>query len=82
MRSLKALLPLIAVALALLVAPDALACPGCKEALADAQGSDTAELRTGYFWSILFMIGTPFSLISVGAFAVVRAAKRGLLPEM
>ena len=82
MRMWKALLPMLAVALVLLVASDALACPGCKEALANQEGIDAAGVRNGYFWSILMMIGTPFSLLSAGAFAVVRAAKRGALPEM
>lgn len=82
MRTLKTLLPVLAVALVLLIASDALACPGCKEALANEQGTDAAGVRNGYFWSILMMIGTPFSLISAGAFAVVRAVKRGALPEM
>lgn len=82
MRILKALWPVLSVALVILCASDALACPGCKEALADAQGSDSAGMRTGYFWSILFMIGMPFSLLSAGALAVVRAVKRGALPEM
>jgi hypothetical protein len=82
MRSWKALLPVVTVALVLLCASDVLACPGCKEALADAQGSDSARIRDGYSWSVLMMIGTPFSLLSAGAFAVVRAVKRGALPEM
>jgi hypothetical protein len=82
MRIVKVLLPALAVALVLLAAGDALACPGCKEALADQQGVDAAGVRNGYFWSILFMIGTPFSLLSAGAFAVVRAVKRGALPEL
>jgi hypothetical protein len=82
MRIVKSLMPVLAVALVLLFASDALACPGCKEALADQQGVDAAGVRNGYFWSILFMIGTPFSLISAGAVAVARAVKRGALPEL
>jgi hypothetical protein len=82
MRTVKSLLPVLTVALVLLVASDALACPGCKEALANEQGTNAAGVRNGYFWSILMMIGTPFGLLSAGAFAVVRAVKRGALPEM
>lgn len=82
MRIVKSLLPALTVALVLLGASDVLACPGCKEALADAQGTDAAGVRTGYFWSILFMIGMPFGLLSAGALAVFRAVKRGALPEM
>ncbi len=82
MRSLKALLPVLTVALVLLAASDVRACPGCKEALANQDGTDAAGVRKGYSWSILMMIGTPFSLLSAGAFAVARAVKRGALPEM
>ena len=42
----------------------AMACPGCKEALAsEGQGN----IVQGYFWSILFMMAMPFAL--VGAFS-------------
>jgi di/tricarboxylate transporter len=36
------------------------ACPGCKQALADSKGGDTIA---GYFWSILFMMSMPFTLL-------------------
>jgi hypothetical protein len=81
-RIVRSLLPVLVVALMLLVASDALACPGCKEALANEQGTDAAGVRNGYFWSILLMIATPFGLLSAGAFAVARAVRRGALPEM
>ncbi|MDG3006609.1 hypothetical protein [Paludisphaera mucosa] len=72
-----------ALATALLVpAPaPALACPNCKEALAD-QPADAARLADGFSWSILVMLGVPFSLLSVGGLAVRRAVKLGILPEM
>jgi Ni/Fe-hydrogenase subunit HybB-like protein len=80
MRAFKTLLT--ALALALLIAPGARACPGCKEALADQQGVDSAALRDGYSWSILLMMAAPFGLVSAGGLAIARAVRRGDLPEM
>lgn len=57
------------------------ACPNCKEAVA-AQPSELARMSSGYNWSVLLMLATPFTLLGTGAFAVVRAARRGALPEM
>jgi len=37
----------------------ATACPSCKEALA----SDGGDKIAGYFWSILFMMSMPFTLL-------------------
>jgi heme/copper-type cytochrome/quinol oxidase subunit 2 len=56
------------------------ACPNCKEAIA-AQPADGARLKEGYFYSILMMVGMPFTLLGTGAYFVVRAVKRGALPE-
>jgi heme/copper-type cytochrome/quinol oxidase subunit 2 len=81
MRQARRFIPIIAFALLLLLAwaGDASACPNCKEAIA-AQGNGES-LKTGYFWSILFMIAMPFSLLGTGTLMVVRAVKRGALPE-
>ena len=81
MRSARRLLPLVMLALLLLLAwaVDASACPNCKEAIS-SQGNGES-LKTGYFWSILFMIGMPFSMLGAGSLMVVRAARRGSLPE-
>ena len=57
------------------------ACPNCKEAVA-AQPEEVAQMKNGYNYSVLFMIAMPFSLLSLGSFMVVRAAKRGALPEL
>jgi hypothetical protein len=81
MRRLSWLYPLLALALLLLLAGDASACPNCKEALANQTG-DAARLKDGYFYSILFMMGMPFLLLGSGVFFVIRAVKRGALPEM
>ena len=56
------------------------ACPNCKEALAN-QGGDAARLANGYSWSILLMMAMPFTLLGTGSFFIARAVKRGALPE-
>jgi hypothetical protein len=60
---------------------EATACPNCKEAVA-AQPEEAGRMKDGYYYSILFMIGMPFSLLGTGAFFVARAVKRGALPPM
>ena len=57
------------------------ACPNCKEAVA-AQPADVARMANGYNWSVMFMISVPFTLFGAGAFAVRRAVKLGMLPEL
>lgn len=37
---------------------EAHACPTCKEAIAGG-GDETANMVTGYFWSIIFMLSVP-----------------------
>ncbi|WP_422929380.1 hypothetical protein [Singulisphaera sp. PoT] len=68
---------------ALFVAPirPASACPNCKEAVA-AQPAEAGEIKDGYNWSVLFMMAMPFALLGTGSFMVVRAVKRGAIPEM
>jgi hypothetical protein len=46
------------------------------------QGSEVANVASGYNWSVVFMLAIPFSMMGTGAFMVRRAVKRGLLPEM
>jgi hypothetical protein len=58
-----------------------MACPNCKEAVS-AQPSELAGMAQGYNWSVLFMLAVPFTLVSTGTLMVVRAAKRGALPEL
>jgi len=81
MRKTSRLVPALALASLLLVAADAAACPGCREAVANQTG-DALRLKDGYYWSIIMMIAMPFSMVGTGAFFVTRAIKRGLLPEM
>ena len=72
----------LALTLALVVgaAGVARACPNCKEAMATQTG-DASKLKDGYYYSIIIMMAMPFALLGTGAFFVVRAVKRGDLPE-
>jgi hypothetical protein len=81
MRLRKFVLPVAVLAVMLATTGVANACPNCKEAVANQEGSDAEGLRNGYGWSIIMMISAPFSMITAGAFVVARAAKRGSLPE-
>jgi hypothetical protein len=74
-------LSILAVVFVGLLSARASACPNCKEALA-AQDGDAARLSQGFNYSVLFMLAVPFTLLSAGAFSVVRAVKRGALPPM
>jgi hypothetical protein len=66
---------------ATLAGSTASACPNCKEAV-EAQTGEGAKLKDGYYYSILFMVAMPFTLLGTGAFLVTKAVKRGSLPEM
>lgn len=46
-----------------LLAPDAWACPNCKDSLAQNDPSAGGLVR-GYFWSILFLLATPFTILT------------------
>jgi hypothetical protein len=65
----------------LLDASGARACPNCKEAVSLGSG-EAASQSNGYNWSVIFMISVPFSMMGMGAFAIHRAAKRGVFPEL
>ncbi len=79
LRRIAATAALLAVVSA--AAPQATACPSCKEAVA-SQNDDAARLGTGFSYSILLMIAMPFALMGTGALALARAAKRGALPPL
>lgn len=76
-------LPKIAIALALVlgVASDGRACPNCREAVAN-QAGDAGLQANGFAWSILFMMAMPFTLLGAGSLMIVRAVRRGGLPEL
>ena len=71
----------LALGLTLAGACAASACPNCKEAVAN-QSNEQADVASGYNYSVMFMVSVPFTLLGTGAFAVVRAARRGVLPEL
>lgn len=81
MRPLKRTLATAALLACLGQGGVAIGCPNCKEALANQTG-DAAKLKDGYYHSILLMMGMPFALLGTGTFFVVRAVKKGWLPEM
>jgi hypothetical protein len=68
----------MAIAMLLLIASVAAACPNCKEGLAqnDPQGQSIAA---GYYYSILFMMGMPFAILGTFgglAYLSIRRAQR------
>ena len=50
----------MALLLAILVADSVQACPTCKDSLSE----NNPELIQGYFWSIMFMMAMPFSILT------------------
>ena len=60
------------------LAQPALACPNCKDSFAE-QGANGKNLARGFYWSILFMMGTPFAILggfSGYMYLEVRKARR------
>ena len=66
---------------AMIFGSSAHACPSCKEAV-ESQTGDGARLKDGFYYSILFMVAMPFTLLGTGAFFVTKAVRSGMLPEM
>lgn len=62
-------------------APETLACPSCKEAVAANQG-EAQGMADGYNWSVLFMLSVPASLLGAGGLAIRRAVRQGAFPEL
>ena len=81
MRTIRRMIPWLALLLVVGFAAEALGCPNCKEAVS-LQSGEAANVASGYNWSVLFMIAMPFSMVGTGAFAILRAARRGSLPEL
>jgi hypothetical protein len=80
MRTIRRMLPWLALLLVFGLAGEALGCPNCKEAIANQDG-DAMRLANGYSWSIILMLTMPFLLLGTGTVMIVRAVKRGSLPE-
>jgi hypothetical protein len=65
----------LAVCLVFLITGVVAACPNCKEALA-VNGEGGSDLVRGYFYSILFMMGMPFTILGAFSFSMYRAVKK------
>jgi hypothetical protein len=72
---------IMAVLMVLVLAGEGSACPNCKEAVS-AQPAEVANMAQGFNWSIMLMLGVPFTMLGTGVFMVRRAVKLGMLPEM
>jgi CBS-domain-containing membrane protein len=64
----------LGLAAAACLADQAVACPSCKAALASSKGG--ADLISGFFYSILFMLATPTVLLSCFAGSMYLAVRR------
>ena len=59
----------------LLITSVASACPGCKDAIDEADPTG-AQVARGYFWSILFMMSMPFALLGTfGAYCYLEVRR-------
>ena len=70
----------LAVLFAILVADSVQACPTSKDSLSE----NNPELIQGYFWSIMFMIAMPFSILTgIGTYfyLLVRKNKKRISKE-
>jgi len=75
MKTRTAFFTILAVLLLVLQTSVADACPGCKQALANADG-EQANMVNGYFWSILFMLSMPFTLLGAFSGAMYLAVRK------
>ena len=57
----------------------AAACPLCKEASSNADKPGQSNMWRGMYWSILLMVGMPFTMVGAMIVAVKRA-RRNLPP--
>ncbi len=70
-------MPGLALLALLLAAPDAAACPACKEALSSqADPAAAAKLTQGWSRSIALMMGAPYLLFAGFTLYVVRSTRR------
>lgn len=74
----------IALVLCLILSSVAAACPNCKEAM-EKQDPTHGGVVKGYFYSILFMMGTPYLVLgtfcAVMYYRVRKARRSGKLPN-
>jgi hypothetical protein len=81
----RRILPAVALVLLVVALLPALAaaCPLCKEAASDADRAGSASVWRGMYWSILFMIGAPFTMVGTMILLIRRTRRRqlALLPR-
>lgn len=69
-------------AAAVCIAGEALACPTCKEGVAEADPGQQ-RMAAGYYYSILFMMSMPFVILGAfGSFAYRAVRKAKLAQEL
>ena len=67
----------LTVVLALVLPALAAACPLCKEAASDLDApGGSASLGLGFYYSILLMIGVPFTTVATLGFLIFRSRRR------
>ncbi len=78
--AIRRTLPLLLVfTVVLLMATDVLACPTCKDGLAESDPTSQAQAR-GFFYSILFMMAMPFVILGTfgsAAYYSIRKSREG-----
>jgi len=75
--SLRSVVSLVVFAAILLAAADLLACPTCKDGIAQSDPASQAQ-AAGFFYSILFMMAMPFLIIGTfggAAYLSIRRAR-------
>ncbi|MEX2111658.1 MAG: hypothetical protein WD845_00645 [Pirellulales bacterium] len=72
-RILPRIVALACLALVLGAATIAEACPSCQQALSDGSQGDLAR---GIYYSVLFMMATPFAIVGTFGFLAYRVVKR------
>ena len=73
----------VALVLVILLESAAQACPGCKNAIGN-QDPGHGDIVSGYFWSILFMMSMPFTLLGTFSgylYLQVRKARQQLVND-
>ena len=71
----RVVLALMVLAMVLLTAADIMACPTCKDGIAESDPTSEALAR-GYFYSILFMMAMPFVIIGTFGGAAYYSIRR------
>ena len=65
---------LAATVILLVIGSVAVACPTCKTGIEDSAAG--GDLISGYFWSIVFMMATPFAILGVFSGCMYREVRK------